>query len=164
MIFRDQKEHRKQPWSHAVSVNELSYRYCTIKNSLGEKGWKNKINSLGHGKGTNEKRKMVQVPQNQKHVGREWEGHPELSTHKGSLFPGGAQLTSEHLSLVLTGERGRERKQDSTSMESPPSNSLFQPVCMPMPGGSWWWCVLGALVRRGFASRDKIWGKRGTDP
>lgn len=163
MIFRDQEDHRKQPWSHALSVNKLSYCYCTIKNSLGDKGWKNKTNSLGHSKGANEKRKMVQVPQNQKHVGREWEGHPELSTHKGSLFPGGAQLTSEHLSLVLTGDRRRERKRDSTSME-PPSNSHFQPMCIPMPGGSWWWCVLGALVRRGFASRDNIWGKGGTDP
>lgn len=39
----------------------------------------------------------------------------------------------------------RGGKENSTqTLQSPPSNSLLEPVGMPMPEGSWWWCLMRA--------------------
>lgn len=52
-----------------------------------------KNNWLGHGEATNKKRKMVQVPQNQKYVSREPEGQHYQTVHNSTRLPGSTKIS-----------------------------------------------------------------------
>lgn len=148
-ICKDQKDRRKQPWSHALLKPTLLlllyHKALPERERMKGEEENEKTNWLGMVK-AQVRKKMVQVPQKQKYVGKEPEGQLEQSTCNSTLhLPGGTQWASGHHSLVLCPQVGmKKRKQTSPSIESPPSSSFFQPMWMPKAVGIWWGRPMGA--------------------